>query len=396
MIFFIQLHRKCLATLQSKCLDLAQSPVEQWGCLGVSTNWTARNLNISSFQIKFNMKKLIFFSLAVMAMFQVSQTAQAQSGDPFSLPKLDYAYNALEPYVDAQTMEIHHSKHHQAYVNNLNKAVKGSKYEKLAIEDILLRAGSAGDAIRNNGGGHYNHSHFWKILGTGSKFEPNSEVGKAITQTFVNLDSLRTLMNQAGATRFGSGWAWLYLTPDKKLAVCSSPNQDNPIMDVSPQRGIPVLGIDVWEHAYYLKYQNKRGDYLGAIWSVINWQQVNQNYKDAINSPLLKVVEKDAWTELKEFHKVMGGTFHPAEEGNLAPIRSRSGEMLAKARALQTGKIPTSFNTPAIKKAIGDLVTGSEALDKLVNKKKSSDKAVTESLTKLHDTFHVIQGLCND
>ncbi len=302
----------------------------------------------------------------------------------------------MEPYIDAKTMETHHSKHHQAYVNNLNKAVKGTKYEKLSLEDIMLRASSTGDAIRNNSGGHYNHSHFWKILGTGSKFDPNSEVGRAIGQTFVSLDSMKTLMNQAGATRFGSGWAWLYLTPEKKLAVCSSPNQDNPIMDASPQRGIPVLGIDVWEHAYYLKYMNKRGDYLAAIWSVINWQQVNQNYKEALASPLLKVIEKDAWAELKEFHKVMAQTFHPAEEGKLEPIRSRSTEMLAKARALQSGKIPASFNTPAIKSAIDRLVKGSDALDKLVHKKKSSDKAVTESLTKLHDVFHEIQGLCSE
>ncbi|MBK8562598.1 MAG: superoxide dismutase [Saprospiraceae bacterium] len=338
------------------------------------------------------MKKLILPCLALLA----SLFAQAQNADPFSLPKLDYAYDALEPSIDAKTMETHHSKHHQAYVTNLNKALKGSRFEKMSLEDIVLRAGVAGDAIRNNGGGHYNHSHFWKILGTGSKFDPNSEVGKAIAQTFVSFDSLKTLMNQAGATRFGAGWAWLYLTPEKKLAICSSPNQDNPIMDVSPQRGIPVLGIDVWEHAYYLKYMNKRGDYLAAIWNVINWQQVNRNYKEALASPLLKVIEKDAWAELKEFHKVMGQTFHPAEEGNLQPIRSRSGEMLAKAKTLQSGKIPPSFNTPAIKSAIDKLVKGSEALDKLVHKKKSSDKAVTESLTKLHDVFHEIQGLCND
>lgn len=338
------------------------------------------------------MKKLVHFVLAFLAVFPLSQSQT----DPFSLPKLDYAYNALEPYIDAQTMETHHSKHHQAYVNNLNKAVKGSKFEKLGLEDLMLRAGYTGDAIRNNAGGHWNHSHFWKILGTGNKFDQNSEVGKAIVQAFNSLDSLKTLLNQAGSTRFGSGWAWLYLTPEKKLAVCSSPNQDNPIMDVSPQRGIPVLGIDVWEHAYYLKYQNKRGDYLSAIWNAINWQQVNQNYKDALASPLLKTIEKDAWTELKDFHKVMAQTFHPAEEGDLKPIRSRSGEMLMKAQALQNGKIPASFNTPAIKKAIGNLVSGSEALDKLVHKKKSSDKAVTESLTKLHDTFHEIQGLCSE
>jgi superoxide dismutase len=338
------------------------------------------------------MKKLILLGLALIS----NHFLHSQNADPFSLPKLDYAYDALEPYIDTKTMETHHSKHHQAYVTNLNKAVKGTKYEKLPLEELQLRVGSAGDAIRNNGGGHYNHSHFWKILGTGSKFDPSSEVGRAIVQAFTSLDSLKTLMNQAGATRFGSGWAWLYLTTEKKLAVCSSPNQDNPIMDVSPQRGIPVLGIDVWEHAYYLKYTNKRGDYLAAIWSVVNWQQVNQNYRDALASPLLKTIEKDAWAELKDFHKTMAQTFHPAEEGNLQPIRSRSTELLAKAKALQSGKTPASFNNAAIKSAIDRLVKGSESLDKLVHKKKSSDKAVTESLTKLHDVFHEIQGLCNE
>jgi len=348
------------------------------------------------FAKKFNMKKRIYSAIAIITLLSIGQKSMAQSDGPFSLPPLGYAYNALEPAIDALTMETHYSKHHQAYVTNLNKAVKGTDYETWSLEDIVLRAGRMGDAVRNNAGGHWNHSHFWKILAKGSQFDPNSEVGKAITQTFTSLDSLKTLMNKAGSTRFGSGWAWLYLTPEKKLAVCSSPNQDNPIMDVSPERGIPVLGIDVWEHAYYLKYMNKRGDYLAAIWSVINWQQVNQNFKEALTSPLLKDIEKDTWTALKDFHKVMSQTFHPAEEGNLQPIRTRSGEMVEKAKALQAGKIPASFNTDPIKKAIADLVAGADALDKLVQKKNSSDKEVTESITKLHDVFHLIQGLCSE
>jgi superoxide dismutase len=347
-------------------------------------------------QNKYEMKKLFALMFTFSAFLALPHTSTAQQGGPFTLPPLGYAYNALEPAIDALTMETHYSKHHQAYVNNLNKAVAGKSFEKWSLEDIVLRAGRLGDAVRNNAGGHWNHSHFWNILGKGSQFDPNSEVGKAVAQSFTSLDSLKTLLNQAGSSRFGSGWAWLYLTPEKKLAVCSSPNQDNPIMDVSPERGIPVLGIDVWEHAYYLKYTNKRGDYLAAIWSVINWQQVDQNYKDALASPLLKDIEKDTWTALKDFHKVMSQTFHPAEEGDLKPIRSRSGEMLEKAKMLQSGSIPASFNTDAIKQAINDLVAGAEALDKLVQKQNGSDQAVTDSITKLHDVFHLIQGLCND
>ena len=338
------------------------------------------------------MKKLpiLFFALLALA-----QLTFAQSEGQFSLPKLPYEYNALEPYIDAQTMEIHYSRHHAGYVNNLNKALKGTKFENRSIEEIMLYSERAGDAIRNNAGGHYNHSLFWNILSKDSNYEPNSEIGKSITKEFGSLDSLKKLLNSAAATRFGSGWAWLYLTTDKKLAVGSSPNQDNPIMGGSPIRGLPILGIDVWEHAYYLKYQNKRGDYLAAIWNVINWKTVNDNYKAALTNPFLKTIEKDAWTELKEFHKVMAQTFHPAEEGNLQPIKTRSGEMLAKAKMLQAGKIPASFDTPQIKKALSDLVTGSESLDKLVMKKKK-DAAIAASLTKLHDTFHIIQGLCNE
>ncbi len=312
---------------------------------------------------------------------------------PFELPKLPYTFNALEPVVDAQTMEIHYSKHHAAYVKNLNNAVKGSKFEGYSLDELMLYASEVGDAIHNNAGGHYNHSMFWNILSLNNPFNAQSEVGKAVIATFGSPDSLKKLLNKAGATRFGSGWAWLYVTTDKKLAVCSSPNQDNPIMDVSPERGIPVLCIDVWEHAYYLKYQNKRGDYLAAVLNVINWDAVNKNYIDALASPLLVTIEKESWTALNTFHEVMAETFHPSEEGNLKPIRERSGEFLAKAKALQSGKIPGSFNTPEIKKSIDDLVKGSTALNQMVVNK-ADDKSITKKLGELHDVFHTIQGLC--
>lgn len=312
--------------------------------------------------------------------------------EPFSLPKLAYDYAALEPYIDAQTMEIHYSRHHQAYVNNLNNAIKGTRAESLSMEDLLLTAGRRGDAVRNNGGGHYNHTLFWEILSPKAAKAPTGKLMEAITAQYGSLDSVKTALNQAAATRFGSGWAWLIVTPDKKLQVCSSPNQDNPIMDVSPERGIPILGIDVWEHAYYLKYQNKRGDYLAATWNVLDWAAVSAKYEAALNAPLLKRIERSTWTALNEFHTVMSQTFHPAEEGNLQPIRARSAEMTAKALALKASPIPASFNTPEMHRAIDDLIKGATDLQKTV-RKKGKDDVVNTKLTALHDTFHLIRGL---
>lgn len=330
-----------------------------------------------------------FFVLAIIVpIFSYSQS--------HSLQPLPYTYDALEPYIDAQTMEIHYSKHHQAYLTNLNKALSGTKADKLPLEDLLVAAERRGAAIRNNGGGHYNHSLFWSILSPDAEKNPNGKLAEDIKKTFTSVDSLKKLLNAGAMTRFGSGWVWLYVTPEKKLAVCSTPNQDNPIMDAAKEnRGIPILGIDVWEHAYYLKYQNKRGDYLGAIWNVLDWNTVGEKYEQALNSPLLKVIEKDAWQALKDFHMVMAQTFHPAEEGKFGPIRERSGEMLAKAQLLASSKVPASFMSPAITKAIEELVEGSAKLDKLIKKNGKDDK-VKESLVKLHDTFHVIQGLCSD
>lgn len=220
------------------------------------------------------MQKLLFVTfLAILFPLRVALYAQ---GDPFTLGPLPYNFDALEPYIDAQTMEIHYARHHNAYVSNLNRALKGTRYETLPLTDILMRSERAGDAIRNNAGGHYNHTLFWNVLAMNKPFNPESEVGKAVITAFGSYDSLRTLMNNAGATRFGSGWAWLSLTPGKKLIVSSSPNQDNPIMDVSQVRGIPVLGIDVWEHAYYLKYQNRRPEFIAAFWQLIDWAAVSK------------------------------------------------------------------------------------------------------------------------
>jgi Fe-Mn family superoxide dismutase len=198
----------------------------------------------------------------------------------FTLPALPYAPEALEPHIDAQTMQIHHGKHHQAYVDNLNKAIAGTEHENKSLEELVKNAGSISPAVRNNGGGHWNHSFFWEILGPASNSRPAGALADAINSTFGTLDGLKEKMNAAGTTRFGSGWAWL-IVKDGKLEVTSTPNQDNPLMEVAEVKGQPILGIDVWEHAYYLKYQNKRPAYLEAIWNVINWNKVSEHFGKA-------------------------------------------------------------------------------------------------------------------
>ena len=197
----------------------------------------------------------------------------------FTLPALPYAPDALEPHIDKQTMEIHHGKHHQAYVDNLNKAIAGTEHENKSIEELIANAGKISPAVRNNGGGHWNHSFFWELL-SAKPGKPSGKLAEDITATFGSLEALQEKVNTAGATRFGSGWAWL-IVKDGKLEVTSTPNQDNPLMDVAEVKGTPILGIDVWEHAYYLKYQNKRPDYLKAIWNVINWDKVAEHYNKA-------------------------------------------------------------------------------------------------------------------
>jgi len=200
----------------------------------------------------------------------------------FELPALHYATDALEPHIDKTTMEIHHDKHHQAYVTNLNKALEGKSEATSSIDEIVKNISKFPAAVRNNGGGHYNHSLFWNILGPNKGGEPTGDLAKAINETFGSFADLKTKLQEAGATRFGSGWAWLSVGADKKLQVSSTPNQDNPLMDVAEVKGTPILGIDVWEHAYYLKYQNKRPDYLAAIWNVVNWDAVAELYKKAL------------------------------------------------------------------------------------------------------------------
>ena len=197
----------------------------------------------------------------------------------FTLPPLPYAFNALEPHIDARTMEIHHGKHHNTYVTNLNNAIAGSDAEKLSIEEICKNISSYPVAVRNNGGGHYNHSLFWTVLSPKGSGAPSGELADAINAAFGSFEEFKTKFNAAATGRFGSGWAWLIKDGSGKLSITSTPNQDNPLMDVAEAKGTPVLGLDVWEHAYYLNYQNRRPDYINAFWNVVNWDEVARRFK---------------------------------------------------------------------------------------------------------------------
>ena len=196
----------------------------------------------------------------------------------FTLPKLSYAHNALEPNIDSKTMEIHHGKHHQGYTNNLNGAIEGTELEGKSIEDILVTMDMNNSAVRNNGGGFYNHSLFWEVMSPNGGGLPTGELASAINESFGDFEKFKIAFSTAAKTRFGSGWAWLCVHQGGKLEVCSTPNQDNPLMPGVGCNGTPILGLDVWEHAYYLNYQNKRPDYVNAFFNVINWGEVSRRY----------------------------------------------------------------------------------------------------------------------
>ena len=199
----------------------------------------------------------------------------------FTLAPLPYAQDALEPHIDTLTMQIHHGKHHQAYVDNLNKAIAGTPHENKTIEELVKEAGTISPAVRNNGGGHWNHTFFWESLAPQAGGQPQGKLAEAINAAFGSFDAFKEKFANAGMTRFGSGWAWL-IVKEGKLEICSTPNQDNPLMDLAEVKGTPILGVDVWEHAYYLKYQNRRADYLGAFWNVINWNKITERFEKAL------------------------------------------------------------------------------------------------------------------
>ncbi|MGV3560133.1 superoxide dismutase [Larkinella arboricola] len=200
----------------------------------------------------------------------------------FELAPLPYPSNALEPHIDQQTMEIHHGKHHNTYVTNLNNAVEGTELEGKSIEELVANVSNSPVAVRNNGGGHWNHTFFWNILSPNGGGEPTGKLAEAISQKFGSFDAFKEEFAKAATTRFGSGWAWLIVTSTGELAITSTPNQDNPLMDVADQKGTPILGLDVWEHAYYLKYQNKRPDYVSAWWNVVDWKGADERYQQAV------------------------------------------------------------------------------------------------------------------
>ena len=228
------------------------------------------------------------FALGALSIAETSQVLstiqQEQQKEkpamPFTLPELPYATDALEPYIDKMTMEIHHGKHHNAYVTNLNKAAEGQEWASKSLEELFANISKMPAAVRNNGGGHYNHSHFWNWMKPGGGGEPTGALADAIKRDFGSFEKFKEQFSNAGVTRFGSGWAWLVKQGDK-LVVSSTPNQDNPLMDVAEVKGVPVLGMDVWEHAYYLKYQNRRPDYIGAWWSVVNWEYAGKLFASA-------------------------------------------------------------------------------------------------------------------
>ncbi len=216
----------------------------------------------------------IWIALTVATLLPGVASAQNEPPGVLRFAPLPYAFDALEPHIDAQTMEIHYSRHHQGYFNNLLKALEGTDLAGRVLEDLLADIGKAPAAVRNNAGGHYNHSLFWRIMSPDGGGDPSGELARRIDENFGSLEAFKTQFNQAALTRFGSGWAWLCVADDGTLFVTSTPNQDNPLMDVAERRGQPILGLDVWEHAYYLKYQNLRGSYIDAFWHVVNWPEV--------------------------------------------------------------------------------------------------------------------------
>lgn len=210
-----------------------------------------------------------------------AKVSQGEENPGFIQAPLPYAFNALEPHFDARTMEIHYARHHAAYVNNLNKALEGKSDINLPLETILSKISEYPTAVRNNGGGHYNHELFWNVLSPQGGGDPTGDLAEKIKSTFGSLEQMKDELNKAALGQFGSGWAWL-IVQNGKLKITSTPNQDNPLMDVVAEKGYPILGVDVWEHAYYLKYQNRRGDYVSAFWNLVNWNYVNERYQQAI------------------------------------------------------------------------------------------------------------------
>lgn len=340
-----------------------------------------------------NHKFFLFICFSLMGTLLKAQDEVVEF--KFTLPELPYKYDALEPYIDSVTMRIHYSKHHKGYLENLNKT--GAKtiagVGAGTIEELLLTVDGKNAAVRNNGGGFYNHNLFWQVMSPKPKKEAGGKLALAIKNQFQSQDSLQKLMNAEGAKRFGSGWVWLIVTPLKTLAVASTANQDNPIMNLEDvKRGIPVLGIDVWEHAYYLKHQNKRGDYLKDIWNVIDWAQVEKNYEAALKSPLLSKIDKSSWAAFNEFEQLYGRIMLPAQSGDYAQLKLKASELEMKAEALLKSNVPASFQNTDIKSVLKNLASEVKDVVKSATKK-PKDEVIKEKLMKLQSAHSALEAI---
>jgi superoxide dismutase, Fe-Mn family len=229
------------------------------------------------------MKKLVItiFTILLGLNFASAQV-QKETKTKFEFPPLPYAFNALEPHIDQMTMEIHYERHHKAYYNNFIKGIEATEMERMSMEQIFANMSNYSEGIRNNGGGHFNHVLFWSVMSPYGGGEPTRKLVNALNESFGSVEQFKARFEDAARTRFGSGWAWLNVDKEGKLFVSSTPNQDNPLMDVVELRGTPILGLDVWEHAYYLKYQNRRPDYISNFWNIVNWEEVNRRYEEAL------------------------------------------------------------------------------------------------------------------
>ncbi len=317
------------------------------------------------------------------ALFSIGVQAQ------FKQTPLPYSYNAFPNVIDAETMETHYTKHAAGYVSKLNAAIANTPLEKQSMEAILANISSLSTEIRNNAGGHYNHELYWKMLNAGNPISMSENLKNEIIKEFGSIEGLKSKMAKASADQFGSGWVWLIVSPEKKLLVTSTPNQDNPLMDVVPVRGIPIIGIDVWEHAYYLKYKNKRADYFDAVFNILNWQEISSRFKDALGT------NSEEWESLEKFHEVMAATFHPVEKGNYSPLKLRAGELAKRAKELQNSDIPSSQNKTKLKASIQKLIMQTDLLEKRV-KAKAKDAELKSLITNTHNIFHEIMGLCKE
>ena len=334
---------------------------------------------------KNNKMTLLRRLIAVVGLLLISIPSFSQ----YTQDPLPYAYDALEPYIDSQTMEIHYSKHHAGYVAKLNKAFEDSANKNTPLQYIFQNISKYSVAVRNNAGGHFNHTLFWSILTPQVDTQPDDFLMEQIDISFGGMAEMVKQLNAAASTRFGSGWAWLIVTSEGKLAVTSTPNQDNPLMADAEMKGKPILGIDVWEHAYYLKYQNRRGDYLAAIWNVINWDEVSKRNK---------LVRRDGkyvfanWSEFNALHDVMKAVYHPSQKGDVGPVKSQIKDLVKLSKAVEKAGPPELFNNENVVAATKKYV---EAVNEFNKKfKRKSDEEIISELETVHTLFHDVMMAC--